>query len=351
MTGFLGPNGAGKSTTLRVVTGLTPATAGTASVNGTDYRKLANPGRQVGVLLDASAQHSGRTGREVLGLSAQVLGVPKTRVGEMLELVGLNAVAAKRRVGNYSLGMRQRLGLAQALMGDPSTLILDEPANGLDPEGIYWMRGLLRDFADRGGTVLLSSHLLREIEAIADHLVVIGNGRIAADGSKDELLAGTGVVVRGLDPRLLHEALSRAGLTFQAAGGRHGRRGGGGGRRRPRGRRGGRRPARAAPRRRRRSRRAVPRAHPRGARRRRRRRRRASRHGHPGPPHSARRRRTPARRSPDERRHVRPAAGRRQGADPARARPPHARRDAQDGRHPLRQVADGHHRAAVDRAS
>jgi ABC-2 type transport system ATP-binding protein len=212
VTGFLGPNGAGKSTTLRVVTGLTPATSGTASVNGTDYRKLANPGRHVGVLLDASAQHSGRTGREVLALTAQVLGVPRARAGQMLEVVGLNQTAAKRRVGNYSLGMRQRLGLAQALMGDPSVLILDEPANGLDPEGIYWMRGLLRDFADRGGTVLLSSHLLREIEAIADHLVVIGNGRIAADGSKNELLAGTGVLVRALDPGLLAEALRRSGL-------------------------------------------------------------------------------------------------------------------------------------------
>jgi ABC-2 type transport system ATP-binding protein len=215
VTGFLGPNGAGKSTTLRVVTGLTPATSGTASVNDTNYRKLPNPGRHVGVLLDASAQHSGRTGREVLTLAAQVLGVPRTRVGEMLELVGLNSAAAKRRVGNYSLGMRQRLGLAQALMGDPSVLVLDEPANGLDPEGIYWMRGLLRDFADRGGTVLLSSHLLREIEAIADHLVVIGNGRIVADGTKDELLAGTGVVVRALDPAMLRDALARAELSAQ----------------------------------------------------------------------------------------------------------------------------------------
>jgi len=212
VTGFLGPNGAGKSTTLRVVTGLTPATSGKASVNGTDYRKLANPGRHVGVLLDASAQHAGRTGREVLALTAQVLGVPRERAAAMLEVVGLNQTAAKRRVGNYSLGMRQRLGLAQALMGDPSVLILDEPANGLDPEGIYWMRGLLRDFADRGGTVLLSSHLLREIEAIADHLVVIGNGRIAADAPKDELLAGSGVLVRGVDAGLLAGALERAGL-------------------------------------------------------------------------------------------------------------------------------------------
>ena len=213
VTGFLGPNGAGKSTTLRVVTGLTPATSGTTSVNGTDYRKLPNPGRQVGVLLDASAQHSGRTGREVLNLSAQVLGVPRARVGEMLELVGLNAVAAKRRVGNYSLGMRQRLGLAQALMGDPSTLILDEPANGLDPEGIYWMRGLLRDFADRGGTVLLSSHLLREVEAVADQLVVIGAGKVVAQGGKAELLAQTGTLVRAADPAALAMVLERAGLT------------------------------------------------------------------------------------------------------------------------------------------
>jgi ABC-2 type transport system ATP-binding protein len=217
VTGFLGPNGAGKSTTLRVLTGLTPPTAGTTSVNGTDYHKIPNPGRSVGVLLDASAQHAGRTGREVLGLSAQVLRVPKSRVGEMLELVGLNHAAAKRRVGNYSLGMRQRLGLATALMGDPSVLILDEPANGLDPEGIFWMRGLLRDFADRGGTVLLSSHLLREIEAIADHLVVIGNGRIAADGTKDELLAGTGTLVKALDSELLLSALKRDNLTATPA--------------------------------------------------------------------------------------------------------------------------------------
>ncbi len=213
VTGFLGPNGAGKSTTLRVLTGLTPATSGTSSVNGLSYRRLPNPGRQVGVLLDASAQHAGRTGAEVLLLSAEVLGVPRARVGQMLELVDLDPVAARRRVGNYSLGMRQRLGLANALLGDPSVLILDEPANGLDPEGIFFMRGLLRDFADRGGTVLLSSHLLREVEAVADHFVMIGGGRIAADGSKADLLSGSGVRVRGLDPGLLASALQRAGLA------------------------------------------------------------------------------------------------------------------------------------------
>ena len=214
VTGFLGPNGAGKSTTMRILCGLTPPTEGTSSINGTPYRKLVNPGRQVGVLLDASAQHAGRTGREVLALAAIVLGVPKQRVDQMLELVDLSPSAATKRVGNYSLGMRQRLGLAHALLGDPSVLVLDEPANGLDPEGIFWMRGLLRDFADRGGTVLLSSHLLHEVEAVADHLVMIGNGRIAADGDKSELLAGSGTVARALEPNVLSAALTRAGIAF-----------------------------------------------------------------------------------------------------------------------------------------
>jgi ABC-2 type transport system ATP-binding protein len=213
VTGFLGPNGAGKSTTLRMICGLTPPTAGSATVLDTAYRRLDNPGRRVGVLLDASAQHSGRTGREVLTVSAQVLGVPRSRVDELLELVGLSRSAARKRVGAYSLGMRQRLGIAHALLGDPNVLILDEPANGLDPEGIFWMRGLLRDFADRAGTVLLSSHLLREIEAIADQLVMIGNGRIVAEGAKQDLLAASGVVVRGLDTPALHQALADAGLN------------------------------------------------------------------------------------------------------------------------------------------
>ncbi|HST83012.1 MAG TPA: ATP-binding cassette domain-containing protein [Kineosporiaceae bacterium] len=214
VTGFLGPNGAGKSTTMRILCGLTPPTQGTTSINEMPYRKLVNPGRQVGVLLDASAQHAGRTGREVLNLAALVLRVPRARVSHLLELVGLPPEAAKKRVADYSLGMRQRLGIAHALLGDPSVLILDEPANGLDPEGIFWMRGLLRDFADRGGTVLLSSHLLREIEAIADHLVMIGNGQIAADGSKKELLASSGTLVRALDPSALCPALIRAGIEF-----------------------------------------------------------------------------------------------------------------------------------------
>ena len=213
VTGFLGPNGAGKSTTLRMICGLTPPSAGAATVLDRPYRKLDNPGRRVGVLLDASAQHSGRTGREVLAVSAAVLGVRPSRVGELLDLVGLSKSAARKRVGAYSLGMRQRLGIAHALLGDPSVLILDEPANGLDPEGIYWMRGLLRDFADRAGTVLLSSHLLTEVEAVADQLVMIGNGRIVAQGAKSELLAASGVIVRALDPAAMHEALAEAGLT------------------------------------------------------------------------------------------------------------------------------------------
>ena len=217
ITGFLGPNGAGKSTTLRMICGLTPPTAGTTSVLDTSYRKLPNPGRQVGVLLDASAQHSGRSGREVLRLTADVLGIDRRRVPELLDRVGLPKGAAKKRVGNYSLGMRQRLGIAQALMGEPEVLILDEPANGLDPEGIFWMRELLRDFADRAGTVLLSSHLLREIEVIADDLVVIGDGRIVAQGAKSELLAATGTLVRAVDPEALTDGLAAAGLAATAA--------------------------------------------------------------------------------------------------------------------------------------
>ncbi|MGY1844549.1 ABC transporter ATP-binding protein [Modestobacter sp. SYSU DS0875] len=213
VTGFLGPNGAGKSTTMRALVGLAQPTSGTATFAGKHYRELPNAGRQVGVLLDAGAQHAGRTGREVLTLSAMVLGVGRERVDEVLGRVGLAGRPAGKRLGNYSLGMRQRLGLATALLGDPQVLVLDEPANGLDPEGIFWMRGLLRGFADRGGTVLLSSHLLHEVEAVADQLVVISGGRIVAQGSKSELLAGTGgTLVRGPDRALLAKALEAAGI-------------------------------------------------------------------------------------------------------------------------------------------
>jgi ABC-2 type transport system ATP-binding protein len=217
VTGFLGPNGAGKSTTLRMIVGLTPPTAGSAAVLDTDYRSLPNPGLCVGVLLDASALHAGRTGEEVLTLAAITIGAPRSRVTELLDYVGLPKAAARRRVGKYSLGMRQRLGIAHALLGDPQVLILDEPANGLDPEGIFWMRGLLRDFADRGGTVLLSSHLLREVEAVADRLVVIGAGRIVADGAKHDLLAASGTRVRSLDPDALRSALTEIGLEVTEA--------------------------------------------------------------------------------------------------------------------------------------
>jgi ABC-2 type transport system ATP-binding protein len=190
VTGFLGPNGAGKTTTLRMLCGLSEPDAGRARVLGGRYRDLPEPGLRVGVLLDASAQHAGRRGREALAVSAQLLGLPDSRVDEVLEQVGLDREAGRKRVRAYSLGMRQRLGIAHALLGDPEVLILDEPANGLDPQGMRWMRALLRDFADRGGTALLSSHLLHEVEAVADHVVIIAGGRIAAMGTREELLAG-----------------------------------------------------------------------------------------------------------------------------------------------------------------
>jgi ABC-2 type transport system ATP-binding protein len=219
VTGFLGPNGAGKSTTLRMIAGLSRPSGGTATVFGRDYRELPNPAREVGVMLDASAQHAGRTGREALLVSARTIGVEDERAEEMLDLVRLEPSAAKRRVGAYSLGMRQRLGLAQVLLGEPRALILDEPANGLDPEGIIWMRRLLRDFADRGGTVLLSSHLLHEIDAIADRLVLINRGRIVAQGLKSELLTSRGMLVRAANQSALERALDAAGFELTRADG------------------------------------------------------------------------------------------------------------------------------------
>jgi ABC-2 type transport system ATP-binding protein len=218
VTGFLGPNGAGKSTTMRIIVGLTKATSGTATVAGRSYVDLPNPGREVGVLLDASAQHAGRTGREILTIAQRFMGLPRIRVEEMLTLVSLTPAEASRRVRDYSLGMRQRLGIATALIGEPDVLILDEPANGLDPAGIRWMRGLLRDYADRGGTVLLSSHLLHEIEVVADDLVVIGNGRIVAAGAKDELLRSAGSVLRTRDRDVVALALLEAGIASTPSG-------------------------------------------------------------------------------------------------------------------------------------
>jgi ABC-2 type transport system ATP-binding protein len=218
VTGFLGPNGAGKSTTMRVMVGLTPATSGSATVLGRKYADLPNPGREVGVLLDASAQHAGRTGRETLKVAARTMGLPMSRVDELLETVSLTGKEAERRVKNYSLGMRQRLGIATALIGDPEVLILDEPANGLDPAGIRWMRDLLRGFANKGGTVLLSSHLLHEIEVIADDLVVIGQGRIVAQGTKAELLESAGTLVRSSAIEELATALNQNGIHAVASG-------------------------------------------------------------------------------------------------------------------------------------
>ncbi|KAA1418858.1 ATP-binding cassette domain-containing protein [Nocardioides humilatus] len=222
VTGFLGPNGAGKTTTMRVMVGLTPATSGRVTIGGLDYASIPNPGRHVGVLLDASAQHGGRTGREILALGALAMGLPSRRVEEMLALVGLTEDESKRRLRNYSLGMKQRLGIAHALLGDPSVLILDEPANGLDPAGIRWMRGLLKGYADRGGTVLLSSHLLNEVELIADEMILIGQGRIVAQGDKKSLLAGAQgaatSLVTSLDNAGLAAALQQRGHAVEAMG-------------------------------------------------------------------------------------------------------------------------------------
>jgi len=217
VVGFLGPNGAGKSTTLRILAGLTLPSAGSATIGGLAYRDIPNPASQVGTLLDASAFHNGRTGRETLKLAAMTMDLPDSRVQQMLEVVGLTDQEAKRRIRNYSLGMRQRLGLAAALLGNPRVLLLDEPVNGLDPAGIHWMRGVLRHFADNGGTVLLSSHLLHEVEMIADHIVVIGQGRIMAQGSTEQLVGGPGTQVQAGDDAALGQALTAAGLVARTS--------------------------------------------------------------------------------------------------------------------------------------
>jgi ABC-2 type transport system ATP-binding protein len=215
ITGFLGANGAGKSTTLKMMVGLVRPDNGAASINGRPFVELPNPARVVGLLLDASAMHPGRSGRSTLTTAARLAGVHPRRVDTLLELVGL-ADAGDKRVGTYSLGMRQRLGIAQALIGEPRALILDEPANGLDPEGIAWMRTLLRDFSDQGGTVLLSSHLLHEVEATADHLVVIANGSIVTAGKMTDLLASSTIVVRSPDSVALVASLRAAHIEYVA---------------------------------------------------------------------------------------------------------------------------------------
>ncbi|HZK05482.1 MAG TPA: ATP-binding cassette domain-containing protein [Actinomycetaceae bacterium] len=219
VTGFLGPNGAGKSTTLTILCALQRADSGVTTINGVPFRKLTGPGRHVGVMINASALHPGRTGRETLRLAAQINRQPASRADAMLERVGLEG-SEHKRAGVYSLGMRQRLGIGVALMGEPHTLILDEPANGLDPEGIRWMRGLLDDFAAAGGTVLLSSHILSEVQAIADRIVVINRGRIVAEGDAAQLLgAGEGRVrVASSHLDLLGTLLQEAGLPHERAG-------------------------------------------------------------------------------------------------------------------------------------
>jgi ABC-2 type transport system ATP-binding protein len=188
VTGFVGPNGAGKSTTMRLILGLDAPDAGSATLGGRPYATLAEPLRAVGALLDAGAVHPGLRGSDHLRWLARSNGLPDSRVRDVLELVGLTS-AARRRAGGYSLGMRQRLGIAAALLGDPPLLLFDEPVNGLDPEGIRWIRGFMRGLAAEGRTVLVSSHLMSELENTADHLIVIGRGRLLADCSIGELLA------------------------------------------------------------------------------------------------------------------------------------------------------------------
>ncbi len=219
VTGFLGPNGAGKSTTMRLILGLDRPTAGSARVNGHAYREFSAPLHEVGAMLEARAIHTGRSAYHHLLAMAQTHGIGRRRVHEMIELVGLSDVARKR-AGGFSLGMGQRLGIAAALLGDPATLILDEPANGLDPEGILWIRNLLKRLAAEGRTVFLSSHLMAEISQTAEHLIVIGRGRLIADASVSEILAkaseGGAVMVRTPQAEQLREALSAEKVTVRS---------------------------------------------------------------------------------------------------------------------------------------
>lgn len=220
VTGFVGPNGAGKSTTMRVVLGLDAPDEGAALVGGELYKALKHPLKRVGALLDAAAIHPARKARDHLLWMAHSHGIPVRRVDEVLELVGL-AKAARRRAGGYSLGMRQRLGIAAALLGDPPMLLFDEPVNGLDPEGIQWIRGLLRDLADEGRAVLVSSHLMGELEGTADHLVVIGRGRLLADTPVKDLLAaasGDRILLRTAERTAVLTVLANAGATVAVTG-------------------------------------------------------------------------------------------------------------------------------------
>jgi len=219
VTGFVGPNGAGKSTTIRVILGLDTPDEGRALVGGNAYRQLHHPLRHVGALVDAAALQPSRTGRNHLLWIARSQELPERRVDEVIELVGL-ASAARRKAGGYSLGMRQRLGIAAAMLGDPPVLILDEPFNGMDPEGIIWIRHFLRSLATEGRAVLVSSHLMSELQDMADQVVVVGRGRVLADASVDELLsraAGDQVLLHTPEPSAATLALESAGATVASA--------------------------------------------------------------------------------------------------------------------------------------
>jgi ABC-2 type transport system ATP-binding protein len=213
VTGFLGPNGAGKSTTMRLILGLDHPASGTATIDGKPYRDLAQPLRTVGALLEAKSVHGGRTARNHLLFLAQTQGLPRARVDEVLGLVGLREVADKR-AGSFSLGMGQRLGIAAALLGDPEMLLLDEPVNGLDPEGVLWVRNLMKQLAAEGRTVLVSSHLMNEMAVTADHLIVIGRGRLIVQSSTEDVIARSAdqsVRVRTPDATRLADLITAAG--------------------------------------------------------------------------------------------------------------------------------------------
>ncbi|MFD5414925.1 ABC transporter ATP-binding protein [Streptomyces nojiriensis] len=219
VTGFLGPNGAGKSTTMRLLLGLDRPTSGTATIGGRRYLDLTDPLHRVGALLDAQAAHGGRTARDHLRLLAAAGRIPMRRVDEVLEQTGISSVA-KRRITSFSLGMRQRLGIAAALIGDPGVLLLDEPTNGLDPEGIIWIRELMRSLAAEGRAVLVSSHLMSETSALADHLVVLGKGRLLADTSMEAFIDARSTPrarLRTSEPVRLRAALARDDLELVAA--------------------------------------------------------------------------------------------------------------------------------------
>jgi ABC-2 type transport system ATP-binding protein len=219
VTGFLGPNGSGKSTTMRLILGLDAPTRGDVTVNGRHYREHAAPLHEVGALLEARSVHTGRSAYNHLLALAQTHGIPKSRVTELIDLVGLHEVARKR-TGQFSLGMGQRLGIAQALLGDPKTVMLDEPVNGLDPEGIHWVRNLLKGLAAEGRTVFVSSHLMSEMALTADHLIVIGRGKLIADTSVDDFVARASqkvVVVRSPELERLRVELSGPNVTFADA--------------------------------------------------------------------------------------------------------------------------------------